>query len=66
MLEYVHTIYLSKVTTQQHTSLKILGPTIWNALPTEMKRETPLSKFKEYVKLWSGPSCKCKSKLNQN
>ena len=40
-------------------SLKIVGPKIWNALPTEIKRETSLSKFKEYVKLWSGPSCKC-------
>ena len=40
-------------------SLKILGPKIWNALPTETKRETSLSKFKEYVNLWSGASCKC-------
>ena len=30
-------------------SLKIVGPKIWNALPTEIKRETSLSKFKEYV-----------------
>ena len=40
-------------------SLKILGSKIWNALPTEIKHETSLSKFKEYVNLWSGPSCKC-------
>ena len=30
-----------------------------NALPTEIKRETSLSKFKEHVQLWSGHSCKC-------
>ena len=39
--------------------LKILGPKIWNALPTEVKRKTSLSKFKECVKLWSGHLCKC-------
>ena len=32
--------------------LKILGPKIWYALPTEIKRETSLSKLKEFVKLW--------------
>ena len=31
---------------------KSLGPKIWYALPTEIKRETSLSKLKEYVKLW--------------
>ena len=36
-------------------SFKILGPKIWNALPTEIKCETSLSKFKEYVNLRSGP-----------
>ena len=41
-------------TTYGGKSLKIVGPKIWNALPTEIK----LSKFKEYVNLWSGPSCK--------
>ena len=43
MLEYVHSIYLSEVTIQQHTvikDLKTLGPKMWNALPTEIKRET--------------------------
>ena len=39
--------------------LKILGPKIWNALPAEIKCETSLSKFKKFVKLWSGHSCKC-------
>ena len=48
-----------KTVTYGDKSLKMLGPRIWNALPTEIKRETSLSKFKEYVKLWSGHSCKC-------
>ena len=48
-----------KTVTYGGKSLKILGPKIWNALPTEIKCETSLSKFKEYVKLWSGHSCKC-------
>ena len=48
-----------KTVTYGDKSLKILGPKIWNALPIEIKRETSLSKFKEYVKLWSGHSCKC-------
>ena len=47
------------VATYGDKSFKILGPKIWNALPTEIKRATSLSKFKEYVNLWSGPSCKC-------
>ena len=37
------------------------GPKIWNALPENIKKETFLSKFKECIKLWSGPTCKCKS-----
>ena len=48
-----------KTATYGEKSLKILGTKIWNALPTEIKREASLSKFKEYVNLWSGPSCKC-------
>ena len=50
MLEFVHTIYLSEVTKQQHTLikvLKILGPKIWNTLPNEIKREASLCRFKE-------------------
>ena len=32
-----------------------LGPKIWNALPENIKKETSFSKFKEYIKSWSGP-----------
>ena len=40
-------------------SLMALGPKIWNALPENIN-ETSFSKFKEYIKSWSGPTCKCK------
>ena len=48
-----------KTVTYSDKILKILGPKIWNALPTEIKCETSLNKFKKFVKLWSGHSCKC-------
>ena len=38
-----------KTVNYDDTSLKILGPKIWNTLPTEIRRETSLSKFKKYV-----------------
>ena len=41
-------------------SLMTQGPKIWNDLPENIKKETSLSKFKEHIKLWSGPTCMCK------
>ena len=36
-----------------------------NALPENVKKKkTSFSKFKEYIKLWSGPTCKCKMCLS--
>ena len=35
-----------------------LGPKMWNALPEKIKKETSFSKFKEYIKSWSGRTCK--------
>ena len=45
-------------------SLMALGPKIWNALSENIKKETSLTRFKEYIKSWSGPICKCKTCLN--
>ena len=45
-------------------SLMALGPKICNALPENIKKETYLGKFKEYIKSWSGPTCKCKMCLS--
>ena len=41
-------------------SLKSLGPKIWNNLSSNIKSETSFLKFKEYIKTWSGPKCRCK------
>ena len=40
-------------------SLRCLGPHIWNTLPDNIKEITSFEKFKESVKNWHGPSCKC-------
>ena len=37
-------------------SFMALGPKIWNVLPKKIKQETFFSKFKEYIKSWSGIS----------
>ena len=45
-------------------SLMALGPKIWIALSKKIKKETSFSKFKEYIKSWSGPTCKFKMYLS--
>ena len=49
-------------------SLKVLGPKIWNALPTDFKNSSSLFAFKKLIKTWAGPVCDCKmcKSLNQN
>ena len=41
-------------------SLRSLGPKIWKNLPSNLKSERSFLKFKEYVKTWLGPKCRCK------
>ena len=41
-------------------SLSSLGPKIWNNLPSNVKSEISFLKFKEYIKTWLGPKCRCK------
>ena len=41
-------------------SLKSLGPHIWNSLPEKIKATTSISIFKNFIKSWFGPKCKCK------
>ena len=50
----------SKAFTYGQCSLRVLGPKIWNALPTEMKDSVSLVVFKNLIKTWDGPSCECK------
>ena len=49
----------SNTSTYGLKSLIILGPKVWNLLPGNVKSETSFTKFKKYVKFWSGPTCKC-------
>ena len=35
-----------------------LRPKVWNKLPTNVKSLTTTTKFKEYIKIWIGPSCR--------
>ena len=46
-------------TTYGDKSLIALGPKIWNKLPTNIKSLTSITKFKEYVRTWFEPRCKC-------
>ena len=41
-------------------SLRVLGPKIWNALPTDFKNSSSLFAFKKLIKTWDGPVCECK------
>ena len=40
-------------------SLKCLGPIIWNSLPSDIKSTSSLEIFKNFLKTWYGPTCKC-------
>ena len=44
--------------------LRSLGPKIWNNLPSNIKSETSFLKFKELIKTWLGPKCRCKVCIN--
>ena len=61
-------IHRFKGFTYGECSLKNLGPTVWNALPTEFKNSTNLQNFKKLIKTWDGIICKCKmcAALNPN
>lgn len=48
-----------KTTKFENKSLTAFGPKIWTHLPTEIKRETSLLRFKEYIKASFGPESKC-------
>ena len=39
-------------------SLATPGPKTWNKLPTNIKSLTSITKFKEHIRTWFGPSCK--------
>ena len=41
-------------------SLPLLGPKIWDIVPTELKEVKPLSAFKSGIKNWWPQNCPCK------
>lgn len=45
-------------------SLRILGPMIWNILPTEIKSSSNLQSFKNNMEKWGGENCPIVSKFN--
>ena len=47
-------------------SLRSLGSKIWNNLPSNIKSEISFPKFKEYIKTWLGPRCRCKVCIEMN
>ena len=40
-------------------SLKYLGSNLWNKLPANLKDEVDVKVFKNLLKTWKGPLCKC-------
>ena len=57
----VKCINASRFDTQSLRSLRLK---IWNKLPSNIKSETSFLKFKEYIKTWLGPKCRCKVGIN--
>ena len=51
--------YIPNEVTFGSNSLRSLGPQICNGLPNEMKSAENLNSFKNMIKKWDGPNCKC-------
>ena len=49
-----------KAFTYGESSLRVLGPKVWNSLPQHFKSEDNLETFKKLIKAWGGYHCKCK------
>ena len=45
-------------TTKENKSLRCRGPHIWNCRPSQSKKETDCTKFKEIINDWLGMKCK--------
>ena len=46
-------------TTLGSNSLTSIAPQIWNGLPDRIKSAENLKNFKDLIKQWNGPNCKC-------
>ena len=49
----------TKLTNYGLKSFKSYGAKIWNLLPSSYKTEITVDEFKNIIKTWSGPTCKC-------
>ena len=49
-----------KAFTYGESSLRVLGPKVWNSLPQHFKSEDNLATFKQLIKAWGGYHCRCK------
>ena len=55
-----------KAFTYWESSLRVLGPKVWNSLPEHFKSETNLTTFKQLVKSWEGYHCRCRMCIRSN
>ena len=53
-------VHSRNTSTYGDKSLRALGPHTWNSLPENIKSTASLFVFKEFIKNWFGPKCKCK------
>ena len=49
----------ARLTNHSLKSLKSYGAKIWNLLPAIYKMGVSFDTFKNMIKTWSGPTCKC-------
>ena len=55
-------IIVTRINTSRYGTLssRSLGPKKWNSLSSNIKSEASVQKFREYIKNWLGPKCRCK------
>ena len=52
-------IHLRNSITFESNSLRCLGANVWKTLPENIKEITSFQKFKQSIKNWYKPNCKC-------
>ena len=58
---YVNSIDIPRVNTATYgkKSFRFEAAQVWNSLPNELRSATDIDVFRELIKTWSGPKCKC-------
>ena len=52
-------VHFQNTTRFGSNSLRAVGAHLWNSFPENIKSTTSLFKFKEFIKTWPEPACKC-------